>query len=177
MDRVYLDNAATTKIRPEVLDAMTNAYSEYGNPSSVHREGQHAKKALEEARETIASCLNCDPTEILFTSGGTESDNWAVKCACGSHVITSSIEHPAVLKSCEMLEKHGLKVTYLPVDKDGAVSPDSLGKALATDASLVSIMMANNEIGTIEPIRDLCSLAHEHGALFHTDAVQAKNAL
>ena len=173
MDRVYLDNAATTKIRPEVLDAMTNAYSEYGNPSSVHREGQHAKKALEEARETIALCLNCDPTEILFTSGGTESDNWAVKCACGSHVITSSIEHPAVLKSCEMLEKHGLKVTYLPVDKDGVVSPDSLGKALATDASLVSIMMSNNEIGTIEPIRDLCSIAHDHGALFHTDAVQA----
>lgn len=177
MARVYLDNAATTKIRPEVLDAMTNAYSVYGNPSSVHREGQHAKKALEEARETIASCLNCDPTEILFTSGGTESDNWAVKCACGSHVITSSIEHPAVLKSCEMLEKHGLKVTYLPVDNTGIVSADSLEKALVTDTSLVSIMLANNEIGTIEPIRDLCSIAHEHGALFHTDAVQAVGSI
>lgn len=173
MDRVYLDNAATTRIRPEVLDVIIKAYSEFGNPSSVHREGQHAKKALEEARESIASCLNCDPAEILFTSGGSESDNWAVKCAAGTHIITSSIEHPAVLKSCDMLEKHGLRVTYLPVDHTGLVSSDSLEKALSPDTSLVSIMMANNEIGTIEPIRDLCMISHEHGALFHTDAVQA----
>ncbi len=173
MERVYLDNAATTKIRPEVLDVMVRAYSEFGNPSSVHREGQHAKKAIEEARDIIAFQLNCDPSEIVFTSGGTESDNWALKCAAGGHVITSKIEHPAVLRSCEMLEKHGVRVTYLPVDKHGFVSPDSLEKALTPDTSLVSIMMANNEIGTIEPIRELCGIAHEHGVLFHTDAVQA----
>ena len=173
MERVYLDNAATTKIRPEVLDVMVHAYSEFGNPSSVHREGQHAKKAIEEARESIALSLNCDPAEIYFTSGGTESDNWAVKCAAKGHVITSKIEHPAVLRSVEMLEKHGLKVTYLPVDKNGLISPDSLEKALTPDTSLVSVMMANNEIGTIEPIRELSSIAHDHGTLFHTDAVQA----
>ena len=173
MERVYLDNAATTKIRPEVMDVMVRAYSEFGNPSSVHREGQHAKKAIEEARESIALSLNCDPAEIYFTSGGTESDNWAVKCAANGHVITSKIEHPAVLRSVEMLEKHGLKVTYLPVDKNGLISPDSLEKALTPDTSLVSVMMANNEIGTIEPIRELSSIAHDHGTLFHTDAVQA----
>ena len=177
MERIYLDNAATTKIRPEVLDTMVKAYSEFGNPSSVHREGQHAKKTLEEARESIASDLHCEPSEVYFTSGGTESDNWAIKCAARGHVITSKIEHPAVLRSCEMLENHGLKVTYLPADKDGIVSPDSLVKALLPDTSLVSVMMVNNEIGTIQPVSDLCKIAHDHGALFHTDSVQAVGSM
>ena len=172
MGRTYLDHAATTPIRPEVVEMMVSVMSEnYGNPSSVHREGQRAKKLLEEARERI-------------TSGGTESDNWALKCAAlrdfgdadtptRSGIITSSIEHPAILRSCESLGKHGIKITYLPVDEYGQVSSDSLVEALAPETSLVSIMLANNEIGTIEPIHVLCKIAHENGALFHTDAVQA----
>ena len=176
-------------MRPEVIDAMSDVMSDtFGNPSSMHREGQRAKKVLEKARESIASSLRCDPQEILFTSGGTESDNWAIKCASWraaedggisprNVIITSSIEHPAVLRSCESLEKHGLKVTYLPVDEYGLVSIDSLVEALSPETSLVSIMFANNEIGTIEPIQDLCRVAHEKGALFHTDAVQAVGAV
>ncbi|MBR5973768.1 MAG: cysteine desulfurase [Clostridiales bacterium] len=187
--RVYLDHAATTPMRPEVIDAMSAVMSDtFGNPSSLHREGQRAKKLMEEARESIATSLRCDPQEILFTSGGTESDNWAIKCASWraaeddgisprNGIITSSVEHPAVLHSCESLEKHGLKVTYLPVDEFGLVSNDSLVEALSPETSLVSIMFANNEIGTIEPIVDLCRVSHEKGALFHTDAVQAVGAV
>lgn len=174
--RVYLDNAATTKIRPEALDVMRLAMSgEYGNPSSVYKEGRSARKALEEARDSIASYLRCDPTELYFTSGGTESDNWAIRCGGrpGSHIITSSVEHPAVLQACKEMEREGCRVTYLPVDRYGAVSTESLEKAITSDTSLVSIMMANNEIGTIEPIYQLSRIAHDHGALFHSDCVQA----
>ncbi len=179
MPRVYLDNAATTKIFPEALDAMMNAYSEFGNSSSVHREGQSARKALEEARDSIASCLNCDSTELYFTSGGTESDNWAIRCAGkkGKHIITSSIEHPAVLRACEEMEKDGCRVTYLPVDTAGRVAVSDLENAFTQDTSLVSIMMTNNEIGTIQNISELAKITHAHGALFHTDAVQAVGSI
>lgn len=182
MSRVYLDNAATTKIRPEALDAMTAAYSEYGNPSSLHHEGQASRKALEDARESIAASLHCDPTEVYFTSGGTESDNWAVSFAGfpdreKKHIITSSIEHPAVLNACKRMEKEGFRITYLPVDKYGSVSADDLEKVITDDTGLVSVMMVNNEIGTIEPIIKLSEIAHAHGALFHTDAVQAVGSL
>ena len=182
MSRVYLDNAATTKIRPEALDAMTAAYSDYGNPSSVHHEGQSARKALECARETIAAHLNCDPAEVCFTSGGTESDNWAISFAGNKdsnrrNIITSSIEHPAVLQACKRKEEEGFHVTYLPVDQYGSVSTDDLEKVISDDTALVSVMMVNNEIGTIEPIIKLSEIAHAHGALFHTDAVQAVGSL
>lgn len=179
MPRVYLDNAATTKMRPEALDAMMTAYSEFGNPSSVHREGQSARKALEEARDCIASCLHCNPAELYFTSGGTESDNWAVRCAGrkGTHIITSSIEHPAVLRACEEMEKDGCRVTYLPVDNAGRVAVSDLENAFAQDTSLVSIMMANNEIGTIQNITELARITHANGALFHTDSVQAVGSI
>ncbi|MEE3351860.1 MAG: aminotransferase class V-fold PLP-dependent enzyme, partial [Saccharofermentanaceae bacterium] len=165
MSRVYLDNAATTKIRPEALAAMTAAYSEYGNPSSVHHEGQSALKALECARETIAAHFNCDPAEVYFTSGGTESDNWAVSFAGNKdsnrrNIITSSIEHPAVLQACKRKEEEGFHVTYLPVDQYGSVSPDDLEKVISDDTALVSVMMVNNEIGTIEPIIKLSEIAH-----------------
>ncbi len=175
MNRVYLDNAATTKIRPEVAEVMSSAlFENYGNPSSVHREGRSAKKCLEDARDSIAASFHCDPKEILFTSGGTESDNWAVKYGSrGGHIITSCIEHPAVLQSFQTMEKHGFKVTYLPVDKYGLVSPKDLKDAISGDTTLVSVMMVNNEIGTIEPFAELSEIAHEHGVLFHTDAVQA----
>ncbi len=179
MTRVYLDNAATTKIRPEALDAMMSAYSEFGNPSSVHREGQSSRKALELARDSIASCLNCEPSELYFTSGGTESDNWAICCAGkrDSHIITSSIEHPAVLRACEELEKNGCRITYLPVDKKGLVASETLENAITSETSLVSIMMVNNEIGTIQNINELSKIAHVHGVLFHTDAVQAVGSM
>ena len=179
MKRVYLDNAATTKIRPEVAEVMSSVLSEnYGNPSSVHREGQAAKKCLEDARDSIAASFHCDPKEILFTSGGTESDNWAIKYGSrGGHIITSSIEHPAVLESFQAMEKHGIKVTYLPVDKYGLVSSKDLKDAITGDTTLVSVMMVNNEIGTIEPIAELSKIAHDHGVLFHTDAVQAAGQL
>ncbi len=179
MTRVYLDNAATTRIRPEVLDAMMSAYSEFGNPSSVHREGQSSRKALELARDSIASCLNCEPSELYFTSGGTESDNWAIRCAGkrDSHIITSSIEHPAVLRACEEFEKNGCRITYLPVDKKGRVASETLENAITSETSLVSIMMVNNEIGTIQNINELSKIAHAHGVLFHTDAVQAVGSM
>ena len=178
--RVYLDNAATTRVRQEVWDTMRLAFcEEYGNPSSVHTEGQYARKLLEEARKSIASNLNCSPQEIYFTSCGTESDNWAIQGVAEAnkeekrHIITSSIEHPAVIKSCGFLEEKGFRVTYLPVDRSGLVSLDSLAKALTPDTCLVSIMLGNNEIGTIEPVRELAAIAHKGGAVFHTDAVQA----
>lgn len=177
---VYADNAATTRLSSGALAAMMPYFTEtYGNPSSIYRFGRHAGAALEEAREKTAACLGARPDEIYFTSGGTESDNWALRgvleaCASrGAHLITTVVEHHAVLRTAEALRKRGAEITYLPVDGVGRVSPDDLRAALRPDTVLVSVMAANNEIGTIQPIRALAAAAHEAGALFHTDAVQA----
>lgn len=177
---IYVDNAATTMLEPEVLEKMMPYLTEfYGNASSIYRFGQEAKEVVTEARETIAKCLNADAKEIFFTSGGSESDNWAIKGVAdalskkGNHIITSAIEHHAVLHTCEFLEKHGYEVTYLPVDENGLVNPDDLEAAITDKTILVSIMFANNEIGTIQPIKKLAEIAHNHGVYFHTDAVQA----
>ena len=180
MDRIYLDNAATTAVDKRVLEAMLPYYSDiFGNPSSLHSHGQEAKKAIEEAREKVAKALGADSEEIYFTSGGSESDNWALKGVAyalkekGNHIITTEIEHHAVLHTCRYLEKEGFKVTYLPVDEYGLVKPEDLKKAITDKTILVSIMFANNEIGTIEPIEELVKIAHEKNIYFHTDAVQA----
>ncbi len=177
---IYLDNAATTKTRPEVVQAMLPYFTEhYGNPSSVYEFSTPCKQAIAQARETIAESLGAKANEIYFTSGGTESDNWAIKAAAeayqekGKHIITSRIEHHAVLHTCEYLEKRGFEVTYLDVDEFGTVKLDELKKAIRPDTILISIMFANNEIGTIQPIREIGQIAREHGILFHTDAVQA----
>lgn len=180
MDRIYLDNAATTPVDKRVLEAMLPYYSDvFGNPSSLYSYGQEAKKAIEEAREKVAKALGADADEIYFTSGGSESDNWALKGVAyalkdkGNHIITTEIEHPAVLNTCRYLEKEGFKITYLPVDEYGLVKPEDLKKAITDKTILVSIMFANNEIGTIEPIEELVKIAHEKNVYFHTDAVQA----
>ncbi|NNG66898.1 cysteine desulfurase NifS [Caldanaerobacter subterraneus] len=180
MDRIYLDNAATTPVDKRVLEAMLPYYSDvFGNPSSPYSYGQEAKKAIEEAREKVAKALGADSDEIYFTSGGSESDNWALKGVAyalkdkGNHIITTEIEHHAVLNTCRYLEKEGFKVTYLPVDEYGLVKPEDLKKAITDKTILVSIMFANNEIGTIEPIEELVKIAHEKNVYFHTDAVQA----
>ncbi|MBE3592977.1 MAG: cysteine desulfurase NifS [Thermoanaerobacter sp.] len=180
MDRIYLDNAATTPVDKRVLEAMLPYYSDvFGNPSSLYSYGQEAKKAIEEAREKVAKALGADADEIYFTSGGSESDNWALKGVAyalkdkGNHIITTEIEHPAALNTCRYLEKEGFKVTYLPVDEYGLVKPEDLKKAITDKTILVSIMFANNEIGTIEPIEELVKIAHEKNVYFHTDAVQA----
>lgn len=180
MKQIYLDNASTTPLRQEVLDAMMPYFiEEFGNPSAIYPLGQTASDAVAESRETLAGLIGAKPNEIYFTSGGTESDNWAIKGyvhankARGKHIITSAIEHHAVLHVCEALEKDGFEVTYLPVDSEGIVSPEDLKAALRDDTILVTIMFANNEIGTIEPIRELAAITKEHGAAFHTDAVQA----
>ncbi|WP_029688572.1 cysteine desulfurase NifS [Thermoanaerobacter sp. A7A] len=180
MDRIYLDNAATTPVDKRVLEAMLPYYSDvFGNPSSPYSYGQEAKKAIEEAREKVAKALGADADEIYFTSGGSESDNWALKGVAyalkdkGNHIITTEIEHHAVLNTCRYLEKEGFKVTYLPVDEYGLVKPEDLKKAITDKTILVSIMFANNEIGTIEPIEELVKIAHEKNVYFHTDAVQA----
>ena len=177
---IYVDNAATTMLEPEVLEKMMPYLTnQYGNASSIYRFGQEAKEVVNESRETIAKCLNADTKEIYFTSGGTEADNWAIKGVAdalskkGNHIITSKIEHHAILHTCEFLEKHGYEVTYLPVDENGLVNPDDLEKAITDKTILVSIMFANNEIGTIQPIKKLAEIAHNHGVYFHTDAVQA----
>ena len=177
---IYMDNAATTKVAPQVLDAMMPYFSEiYANGSSVYQFGQTAKEAIETARAQAAALIGAKPEEIYFTGGGSESDNWAIKNAAevygskGKHIITSNIEHHAVLHTCQYLEKHGYEVTYLPVDSEGRITPEQLEAAIRPDTILVSIMTANNEIGTIEPIKELGRVAHEHGVLFHTDAVQA----
>jgi cysteine desulfurase len=182
--RIYLDHAATTPVRPEVVEAMLPILTEnFGNPSSFYQHGRDAKRALEDARARIATCLSADPAEIYFTSCGTESDNWAIKGAAqtlqakGRHIITSKIEHHAVLHSCQALEKQGFEVTYLDVDGDGLVDPAAVLAALRPDTILVTIMMANNEIGTIEPIGEIAAICHEHKVLFHSDAVQAAGAL
>ena len=177
---IYLDNAATTKTRPEVVEAMLPYFTEYyGNPSSVYEFATPSKKAIAEARETIAKSLGAKTNEIFFTAGGSESDNWAIKATAeayeskGKHIITSKIEHHAVLHTCEYLEKRGFEITYLDVDENGTVKLDELKKAIRPDTILISIMFANNEIGTIQPIKEIGEIAKEHGIIFHTDAVQA----
>lgn len=180
MKTIYLDNGATTRVHPRVLEKMLPYFTEeYGNPSSIYSLGQRAGQAVTEAREEIARLIGAKPGEIYFTAGGSESDNWAIKGIAeayekkGKHIITSAIEHHAVLHTCEWLEKQGYEVTYLPVDENGLVSPEDLRQSLCQDTILVSIMMANNEIGTIEPIKELAEITREAGAVFHTDAVQA----
>jgi cysteine desulfurase len=177
---VYMDHAATTFTKPEVIEAMLPFLKKhFGNPSSLYSIGREGKEAVETAREQLAKALGANPEEIYFTSGGTESDNWAVRGTAfarkkkGKHIITTSIEHHAVLYPCEYLETQGFDVTYLPVDKYGLVNPDNLEAALRKDTILISIMYANNEIGTIEPILEIGEIAKEHDIPFHTDAVQA----
>ena len=184
MNRIYLDNAATTAICKEALEAMLPCYTEvYGNASSIHSTGRDARKKLEEARRTVAGLLGAKPNEIYFTSGGTESDNWALKGAAfankhkGSHIITSAIEHHAILHTCDWLEKQGFEITYLPVDEYGLVDPADVEKAITDKTILISVMAANNEIGTIEPIAEIGRIAKEHKILFHCDAVQAVGAI
>lgn len=177
---IYLDNAATTAVLPEVYESMKPYFEElYGNPSSVYKFAAKSKNAIEEARTTVADFLNAKPAEIYFTGGGSEADNWAIKATAyalqdkGKHIITSKIEHHAVLHTCEFLEKQGFEVTYLDVDEDGLVRPEDVQAAIRPDTILISIMFANNEIGTIEPIAEIGKIAHEAGVWFHTDAVQA----
>ena len=181
MDRlIYLDNAATTKTAPEVVEAMLPYFSEnYGNPSSVYSFASKNKDAVTEQREIIARALGAKTNEIYFTAGGTESDNWALKATAeayaskGKHLITTKIEHHAILHTGEYLEGRGFEVTYLDVDENGLVRPEEVEAAIRPDTILISVMFANNEIGTIEPIKEIGRIAHEHGVLFHTDAVQA----
>lgn len=183
MDRIYLDHAATTPLSEKAFEAMKPYFSDFfGNPNSQHVFGREGNKGVDEARKMMADCLGAKPNEIYFTACGTEADNWAVKGIAldrqskGKHIITSVIEHPAVYVTCKQLEKYGWDVTYLPVDNEGFVNPKDLEAAIREDTVLVSIMFANNEIGTIQPIKELCEIAHKHGVLFHTDAVQATGA-
>ena len=177
---IYLDNAATTKTASEVVEAMLPYFMEkYGNPSSVYSFASGNKEAISEQRDVIAEALGAKGNEIYFTAGGSESDNWALKAAAeaygdkGNHIITTKIEHHAILHTAEYLEKRGFEVTYLDVDEDGKVSLEDLKKAIRPSTILISVMYANNEIGTIQPIREIGEIAHENGILFHTDAVQA----
>ena len=176
--KIYLDHAATTPVVKEVLEAMLPFFDKkFGNASSLHSWGRGAREALEESREKVAELINADASEIVFTGGGTESDNLAIKGIAfkhgKGHIITSSIEHPAVLETCRYLEKKGFDVTFLPVDKYGLVSPEDVEKAIKDNTILISIMHANNEIGTIEPIEEIGKIAKKHGIIFHTDAVQS----
>ena len=181
MDKmIYLDNAATTKVADSVVDAMLPYFKEYyGNASSIYQLGAKSKEALDESREYIAGTLGAKTNEIYFTAGGSESDNWAIKATAdayaqkGKHIITSAIEHHAVLHTCEYLEKHGYEVTYVGVDENGMIKLDELKAAIRPDTILISVMFANNEIGTIQPIKEIGEIAKEHDILFHTDAVQA----
>ena len=180
MRRIYLDNNATTRVAPEVLEAMLPYYGEvYGNPSSVHGYGQEAKEALDLARRQVASLLNSEPNEIVFTAGGTESDNLAIRGiieatpGTGKHVVTSQIEHHAVIHTCQSLEKRGIQVTYLPVNRDGLVDPEEVARAIQENTRLISIMHANNEIGTLQPMREIGDIARNRDLYFHVDAVQA----
>jgi len=180
MKPIYLDYNATTPIDPEVAEAMRPfLYEHFGNPSSAHWYGAQAKKAVELARRQVAGLLDCHPDEVIFTSGGSESNNHAIKGAAfarrsrGNHIVTSSVEHPAVIEVCRFLEGRGFRVTYLPVDGDGLVDPGDLERALTPQTTLVTIMHANNEVGTIQPIAELAALARARGALFHTDAAQS----
>lgn len=179
--RIYFDHNATTPVDPAVLEAVTGALRDhFGNPSSVHHFGQRAKAVLDEARTAVARLLGGEPSEVVFTSGGTEADNFAIRGAAEAleptgrrHLIASSIEHEAVIVTFKALARRGWKTTLLPVDTSGIVSPDALREAMTDDTALVSIMHANNEIGTVQPVRELAAIAHERGALFHTDAVQS----
>lgn len=187
MNRVYLDNAATTKVRQEVIDAMTVAWQDaYGNASSIYEEGEYAKELLTKARESVAKSINADPKEIFFTSCGTESDNWALKGAASyisrinpnkKKIITSAIEHHAILHSCDSLAKMGYEIVKLPVDSNGLVNPNDLEANIDDSTIIVSIMMANNEIGTIQPIKELAEICKKNKVLFHTDAVQAVGSI
>lgn len=181
MDKnIYLDNAATTKLSSEALDSMMPYLTVgYGNPSSIYSIGRESRKAVENARELVAKALSCDTNEIYFTSGGSESDNWAIKGVAfanenkGKHIITTSIEHHAVLHTCKYLEKYGFEITYLPVKSNGIIDINDLKKAIRKDTILISIMYANNEIGSIQPIKEIGEIAKENNIYFHTDAVQA----
>ncbi len=184
MNRIYMDNAATTAIAPEALAAMLPCFGqEYGNASSIHSTGRDARKLVEEARKKVADALGAKSSEIYFTSGGTESDNWAIKGAAfgnrrkGNHIITSQIEHHAVLHTCQWLEKQGFTVTYLPVDEYGLVDPKAVEAAITDETILITIMAANNEIGTIEPVAEIGRIAKAHKIIFHCDAVQAVGAI
>ena len=180
MNIYYFDNAATTKLDEKVLKEMLPyLIQNYGNASSPYKLGRHSRKAVEISREKVANALNANKNEIYFTSGGSESDNTALfgiasaYSSKGKHIITSQIEHPAILETCKQLEKEGYEITYLPVDDNGAVSIEELKKAIKPSTILISIMFANNEIGTIQPIKEISTIAHSHGIIFHTDAVQA----
>lgn len=179
-NRIYLDNAATTQMSDAVREAMEPyLQKDFGNASTMYSYGEEARAAMEQARRIIADTLDAKPSEIYFTSGGSESDNWAVKCIAGAykqkgrHIITSKIEHHAILNSCEYLERLGYHVTYLDVDHTGMVSPEEVRQAIRPDTTLITIMFGNNEVGTIEPIMQIANIAKESGIMFHTDAVQA----
>lgn len=183
-DRIYLDYAATTPVSEDVMRAMAPYFREtFGNPSSIHGTGREAHRAVDAARKQVADAIGATPREIFFTSGGSESDNWALCGAAfaqrgrGNHIITTAIEHHAVLNTCRWLEKQGFRVTYLPVDACGRVDPDQAEKAMDEETVLISVMTANNEIGTLEPIREIGEIARRKGVLFHTDAVQAVGAV
>ena len=180
MEVKYFDNSATTRVKDEVFKEMIPYLSiEYGNPSSLYSIGRSAKRAISEARRRVASLINCSPEEIYFTSCGSESDNTALKGIAyankekGNHIITSKIEHPAILNSCKSLENKGFKINYIDVDKDGMLNLEKLESEITDQTILISIMYANNEIGTIEPVKEIAQIAHSHGIIFHTDAVQA----
>ncbi len=178
---IYADNAATTKVSKPVLDAMMPYFTEqYGNASSIYEMGRSAKKALETARATVAESIGAEPSEIFFTSCGSESDNWAIRSVCErlaargkKHIVTSVFEHHAVLHTCQALEKQGFEVTYLPVYENGIVKPEDVKNAIREDTAIVTIMYANNEIGTLQPIEEIAAICHEKKVIFHTDAVQA----
>ena len=177
---IYVDNAATTKIDDDALALMFDLQKNFfANPSAAYKLSRPLKKILQESREKIAACINAEPQEIIFTSGGTESDNWAIKSAVLAHlsehpnIITSAIEHKAILNSCAAMEKLGCTVTKLPVDKAGVVNPADLQKKILPQTKIISVMLANNEVGTILPIKSLAEIAHASGKIFHTDAVQA----
>ena len=181
---VYLDHAATTPLDPAVLEAMLPYFTErFGNPSSVYRLGREARRALDRAREQVAAVLHCPPADVVFNSGGSEGDNAAIKGAVfargapGRHIVTSAIEHEAVLHTCQALAAFGVETTYVPVDSNGLVQPEAVAAALRPDTALVSIMLANNEIGTIQPVAEIAEIAHRQRVLVHTDAVQAAGAL
>ena len=183
-DRIYLDHAATTPVSERAREAMRPFFSEcWGNPSAVYGNGREARKAVETARRQVAAAIGAEAREICFTSGGTESDNQAILGTAfalkdrGRHIITSAIEHPAVLNTCRWLERQGFEVTYLQPDREGRINPEDVEQSLREDTILVSVMTANNEIGTIEPVREIAAVARNHGAVFHTDAVQAVGAI
>ena len=184
MNRIYLDNAATTSVHPDVLKEMIPFFTDcFGNASSVYETGRQARKAVEEARKQVARAIHCQPQEVYFTSGGTESDNWAIKGAAlanrkkGRHIISSTIEHHAVLHTLDVLQKDGFEITLLPVDDTGRVAPDDVRNAIRDDTVLISVMAANNEVGTLQDIKSIGRIAKAHQVLFHTDAVQAVGAI